>query len=177
MVRFTSLLIATLLSRFSVVTATYTLVEDLTNPDSFWSAMEFFTGPDPTNGHVQFVDMETANSTGLAGIVAANDGYAIYLGADTKSVAPQGRQSIRINSKKTHNNALWIADIGHVPVGPGSWPALWLLGTSTTPPYGAWPASGEIDILEQVNNASSNRMTLHTRTGVTIGNDTSTMAD
>ncbi len=107
------------------------------------SSMELFTGPDPTNGHVQFVDMETAKSTGLAGIVAANDGYAICLGADTKSVAPQGRQSIRLKSKKTHNNALWITEIGHLPVGPRCWPAYWLLGTSTTPPYGAWPASGE----------------------------------
>lgn len=35
-----------------------------------------------------------------------------------------------------------------VPVGIGTWPAIWMLPTDWT--YGGWPNSGEIDILEHV---------------------------
>lgn len=35
-----------------------------------------------------------------------------------------------------------------LPSGPGLWPAFWLLG------YGAWPESGEIDVLEYVGEAA-----------------------
>ncbi len=35
-----------------------------------------------------------------------------------------------------------------VPVGRGTWPAIWMLPTESV--YGGWPASGEIDILEHV---------------------------
>jgi beta-glucanase (GH16 family) len=33
-----------------------------------------------------------------------------------------------------------------LPIGQGIWPALWMLPTAS--PYGGWPVSGEIDILE-----------------------------
>lgn len=36
-----------------------------------------------------------------------------------------------------------------LPVGQGSWPAIWMLPTDEV--YGGWAASGEIDILEAVN--------------------------
>jgi len=36
-----------------------------------------------------------------------------------------------------------------VPVGQGTWPAVWMMPAD--PAYGAWPLSGEIDILEAVN--------------------------
>ena len=36
-----------------------------------------------------------------------------------------------------------------VPAGQGTWPAVWMMPDS--PEYGAWPRSGEIDILEAVN--------------------------
>ena len=34
-----------------------------------------------------------------------------------------------------------------LPCGPGSWPAIWMLGTG-----GKWPVDGEIDIMEHVGN-------------------------
>lgn len=37
-----------------------------------------------------------------------------------------------------------------LPTGRGTWPAIWMLPTEKT--YGGWPASGEIDIMEQVGN-------------------------
>lgn len=36
-----------------------------------------------------------------------------------------------------------------LPTGQGSWPAFWMLPTSSS--YGTWPLSGEIDIMEAIN--------------------------
>lgn len=41
-----------------------------------------------------------------------------------------------------------IEVIAKVPAGKGTWPAIWLM--SETSPYGHWPKSGEIDIMEHV---------------------------
>lgn len=38
-----------------------------------------------------------------------------------------------------------------LPVGKGLWPGFWML--STTEPYGGWPQSGEIDIMEFLGSA------------------------
>ncbi|MDX2115889.1 MAG: family 16 glycosylhydrolase [Planctomycetota bacterium] len=46
-----------------------------------------------------------------------------------------------------------------LPSGPGIWPAFWML--PTTSPYGGWAASGEIDIMESVNDADRIYGTIH----------------
>ena len=70
---------------------------------------------------------------------------------------------MRISSKKTYDKGLFIADIAHMPGGICSvWPAYWMLGSGT------WPTNGEIDILEGVNAANNNSMTLHTNAGCSI---------
>ena len=43
--------------------------------------------------------------------------------------------------------------------GKGSWPAIWMMPERDT--YGGWPASGEIDIMEHVNNESVMHQTIH----------------
>ncbi|MCU0104691.1 glycoside hydrolase family 16 protein [Acholeplasma vituli] len=52
----------------------------------------------------------------------------------------------------TRNKAQWkygkIQVNAKVPTGRGSWPAIWMLPTNYI--YGAWPNSGEIDIMEHV---------------------------
>ena len=40
----------------------------------------------------------------------------------------------------------------------GTWPAFWTVGPN-------WPNNGEIDIIEQVNEAGTNQMTLHSSSG------------
>lgn len=40
-----------------------------------------------------------------------------------------------------------------MPIGQGLWPAIWMLPTDTV--YGAWPSSGEIDIMEYLGHKPS----------------------
>jgi len=80
----------------------------------------------------------------------------------TNEVPTGGRKSLRVQSSKAFNHGLIVADIAHMPGGVCStWPAFWMVGPN-------WPASGEIDILEGVNEQTSNRMTLHTGSGVVV---------
>lgn len=46
-----------------------------------------------------------------------------------------------------------------LPSTPGIWPAFWMLPTNS--PYGGWAASGEIDIMESVNIATTIYGTIH----------------
>jgi beta-glucanase (GH16 family) len=47
-----------------------------------------------------------------------------------------------------------------LPIGPGLWPAFWMLPTDS--PYGGWAASGEIDIMENLGSEPNRVLgTLH----------------
>jgi len=49
-----------------------------------------------------------------------------------------------------------------LPTGRGLWPAIWMMPVKET--YGGWPASGEIDIMEQVGYAPDTiHISTHTR--------------
>lgn len=49
-----------------------------------------------------------------------------------------------------------------IPVGVGTWPAIWMMPTDKA--YGSWPASGEIDIMENVGFAPDSIVgTVHTQ--------------
>ena len=142
--------------------------------ENFFNNFQFFTDTDPTKGHVKYVDLPTANSTGLAGFIpddtiTPSTKPVVYLGVDyTTPDTTAGRPSTRVTSNQTFNNALILADILHMPAPIcGSWPAYWILGSAAT-----WPEAGEIDILENVNDASTNKYTLHTDPGITTTNYT-----
>ena len=146
--------------------AGYTLSQDYTS-SNFFDGFDFFTAADPTNGHVQFLGMDAANKSGIAGrIQGPNMTDAIYLSVDSNSVAPQGRGALRLSSNRTFHQGLFVADIAHMPGGIcGVWNAFWTFPNS---PEFIWPAGGEIDILEGVNDQAANKMTLHTTAGATI---------
>lgn len=137
---------------------------------NFFTTWDFFSGADPTNGFVEYVDATTANDQGLAG---QQDG-AIFMGVDSVTVGPaNGRKSVRLTSQQAFTKGLFIADIAHMPASVcGSWPAFWMFGPN-------WPGSGEIDIIEGVNTQETNSVTLHTSAGCTIDNsgtvDTTTL--
>ncbi|KAL4802665.1 concanavalin A-like lectin/glucanase domain-containing protein [Aspergillus unguis] len=138
-----------------LASAAYVLQDDYT-PDVFFDKFTFFTEADPTHGLVDFVDRGTAESGGLI-----STGSSVHMGVDHTNVAPGGRQSVRLSSTQTYNNGLFIIDLAHMPAGCGTWPAFWILGPD-------WPNGGEIDIIENVNDATTNEMTLHTNEGCTI---------
>ncbi len=141
-----------------IVKAAYT-IEDAYDTSNFFSGFSFFDGTDPTNGFVSYKSAAVANDSALAGY--SND--AVYLGVDYTTKNPSGgRASTRVNSNKAYTHGLFIADIAHMPGSIcGVWPAFWTFGPN-------WPASGEIDIIEGVNNGKTNTVTLHTSAGCTL---------
>lgn len=136
----TTLLLVSILSlllRVKFAQAAYVLADDYSG-EAFFSSFTFFTDPDPTNGHVVFKSEAEANATGLAGLIdGGNATKAVYLGVDTTSEAPEGRGSVRVQSTKSYQHALVIADIVHMPGSVcGTWPAFWMVGAD-------WPNDGE----------------------------------
>ncbi|KAI9749818.1 MAG: hypothetical protein M4579_006722, partial [Chaenotheca gracillima] len=141
----------------NLLAAAYSLVDDY-NPSNFFTMFSFFTGTDPTNGFVEYVDEATAQG---AGLIQTNSD-SVYIGVDHTNMAPNGRQSVRLGSTKSYTHGLFIADIAHMPGGIcGTWPAFWTVGPN-------WPSAGEIDIIEQVNDASTDQSTLHSNPGCTM---------
>ncbi|KAF8075109.1 concanavalin A-like lectin/glucanase domain-containing protein [Lyophyllum atratum] len=120
---------------------------------------DFYNKPDPTHGLVNYQDAASAKSKGLA---VVKDGQVILSVDDTTHLRPgEKRDSVRINSKKTYNGGLFIADFAAMPVGCSVWPAWWSVGPN-------WPSGGEIDVLEGVHNQDTNQYTLHTGDGCTL---------
>lgn len=155
------------ISKRDNATAPYTLIASYSG-DTFFDHFTTYTGPDPTNGHVNYTDMSFAAEQGLIGFIAHPDTNttSAYIGVDHKNPAPSGRNSVRLTSKaKFSPNSLTTISLNHIPVQHGLWPAIWLLGAD-----GAWPASGESDILEYVHKTPHNAMTLHTAPGCSVTN-------
>jgi beta-glucanase (GH16 family) len=110
----------------SLAHATYNLQIDYTGA-KFFDGFEFFTGADPTDGTVTFLDEVAANDTSLAGYIeTANNTMAIYMAADTTTSGGSGRASVRVSSIETFQHGLFIVDILHIPTGCGTWPAFWM---------------------------------------------------
>ncbi|MBB3222332.1 glycoside hydrolase family 16 protein [Pseudoduganella umbonata] len=67
------------------------------------------------------------------------------------SMPDYGGQAYTSARLVTRGKASWTQGFVEVraklPCGPGSWPAIWMLGTG-----GKWPADGEIDIMEHVGH-------------------------
>lgn len=143
-----------------VAKAQYTL-DTYYDANNFFNEFTFFAEDDPTHGFVQYVDQATAFSSGLA----RNNG-TIYFGADHTEANPAaGRKSTRLTSNKAFTHGLIIGDIAHMPENVcGAWPAFWTFGPN-------WPTSGEIDIIEGVNDQDATSVTLHTSPGCTITNE------
>ncbi|KAF4335377.1 Concanavalin A-like lectin glucanases superfamily [Fusarium beomiforme] len=133
----------------------YTLKTDYTgdNYADFFNKFSFWTSSDPTNGYVDYVDQATSLSNGLIGT-----GGNIYIGVDHTNVASgRGRKSVRLTSTESYDvNTLFVVDIAHMPQTCGTWPSFWTTATTST-----WPQQGEVDIIEQANNAQNNQMSLH----------------
>ena len=143
----------------------HSLTDDLSYKN-FFSAFDFFNETDPTKGFVNYHNQEDATKQGL--ICYLEDTKSVFMGVDYTTKDPTGRASVRLESKKSWNHGLLIADIRHMPSSEcGTWPAFWLLSSSVQ-----WPNGGEVDILEGVNDYESNSVTLHTTKGCVVDNST-----
>ncbi|KAF8458782.1 concanavalin A-like lectin/glucanase domain-containing protein [Kalaharituber pfeilii] len=123
-----------MLSLLTGVSGWYSVLEDDYNPDNFFSKFDFFTGHDPTNGFVRYIDEGRAWNQGLI----RKNGDSVYIGVDHTNQAPM--------SKKAYTRGFIC----------GIWPAFWMLGRDNG------PFDGEIDIIEGVHMNSNNHMALHT---------------
>jgi hypothetical protein len=97
--------------------AGYVLEDDYMT--DFYGAFDFFTDADPTEGFVKYVDEATAKQTGLINSSSSVPSW----GVDTQNECPEGRPSVRIQSKKTYDSGLIVLDVAHMPFGCGTWPA------------------------------------------------------
>jgi len=131
--------------------------------NDFFDGWNFFTASDPTHGLVDYVDEDTAQSNGLLEVNSL--GNAVMRVETTETVSGN-RQSVRISTQSQFNGGLVIMDSVHMPTGCGTWPAFWTDGPN-------WPAGGEIDIVEGVNDYTNNQATIHTDVGCTLPNSSS----
>jgi hypothetical protein len=132
--------------------------------NNFFDNFYFFNANDPTHGTVRYVDRGTAQNMGLIGI--QNGKVRISADSQHSYGGNDGRPSVRIHSHDKYNSGLFIYDIDHMPVGPGTWPAYWFLGAN-------WPNNGEIDVLEGVDGNEYNNMALHSTQNCRMPSDAS----
>ncbi|GJJ15425.1 hypothetical protein Clacol_009702 [Clathrus columnatus] len=130
--------------------------------ETFFDDWTYFDGPDLlTNGDVVWVSKEVAIETNLTFV--NNAGNAIIKVDNTSLVVfNQKRNSIRITTNDTYGaGSVWTADILHAPFGCSVWPAWWSQAPTS-------PIGGEIDTFENVNQATTNQISLHTTTGCNL---------
>ncbi|TDL28915.1 glycoside hydrolase family 16 protein [Rickenella mellea] len=137
-------------------------LQDSWSGSDFYSGWSFWDTADPTHGNVQFVDQQTAQSNQLVGVNSAGN---FLMRVETTPQVSGNRKSIRITTDNTYTGGIFILDAVHMPTGCGTWPAFWSNGPN-------WPAGGEIDIVEGVNDYTNNQATIHTNPGCTIPSNT-----
>ncbi|HSV12905.1 MAG TPA: glycoside hydrolase family 16 protein, partial [Tepidisphaeraceae bacterium] len=107
---------------------------------------------------------QPATGTNSNNVFASTDGTG--LGAltiraiATGSGGSQTYTSGRIKTPNLFNQAYGLIEFrAKLPAGTGLWPAVWMLPANaagqTSPKYGGWPTSGEIDILESKGQQAS----------------------
>ncbi|KAF8217156.1 glycoside hydrolase family 16 protein [Mycena galopus ATCC 62051] len=137
---------------------TYSLSENIVGT-GFYNSFNFEAISDPTAGRVNYVDKATAQSLNLT--YASDDTF--ILRADFKTVisdsSATGRDSVRIRTNNAYTTHAAVFDIVHMPQGCGTWPAVWETNEAN------WPAGGEVDIVEGVNDQGTDQVTLHTSPG------------
>ncbi|KAK8847650.1 hypothetical protein IAR55_005509 [Kwoniella newhampshirensis] len=136
---------------------------------SFFDGFEFpvETYDNTTNGDVFWA---TPSNTSL---LYVNDANRVILKVDntTSVVYNEKRYAPKLLTKNTYEpGTVWVMDAVHMPYGCSVWPALWTQGPN-------WPAGGEIDIIEGINDRTFSMMALHTGNAstCTVSNSSSSM--
>ena len=91
-------------------------------------------------------------------LTSINSAGNAILRVDSTPQVSGNRNSVRIQTQYSFTGGLVIMDSVHMPAGCGTWPAFWTNGPT-------WPQTGEIDIVEGVNNYTNNQATVHAGNG------------
>ncbi|CDS00560.1 related to mixed-linked glucanase precursor MLG1 [Sporisorium scitamineum] len=135
--------------------------------NDFFSSFDWFTDKDPTNGLVNYQSQSDARAQNLSFVDAEGN---LHMAVSTTPVALAGRNSVRITSKQSYSDGVYVLNVTHVPVGCATWPAFW----TVTENLKSWPNGGEIDIMENANDEyAANLVSVHTNTSCTIPNSIS----
>ncbi|GAA5924509.1 hypothetical protein JCM1841_004606 [Sporobolomyces salmonicolor] len=129
----------------------YSLVTHATGQD-FLDLFDFATGTGENDGIAEYVGSSTAWSSDL---VSVSQNGTVKLGVSTAQNSGSTRQAIKLTSKQTYQDGLYVWDVQKMPQVCGSWPAIWSSGAD-------WPNQGEIDVVEYVSRQSMNSFSVHT---------------
>nr|XP_019046886.1 hypothetical protein I302_03489 [Kwoniella bestiolae CBS 10118]OCF25816.1 hypothetical protein I302_03489 [Kwoniella bestiolae CBS 10118] len=149
-------LFATLLVLSGVRAAQYPLTESHSGT-TFFDGWRFpaETYDNTTNGDTFWA---TAQNTSL---LYTNEAGRVVLKVDNTSFVPynEKRYAPKLFSKNSYGpGTVFVMDAVHLPYGCSVWGAFWTQGAN-------WPAGGEIDIFEGINQRKENMMALHTSGG------------
>ncbi len=127
------------------------------------------SSPDPSKWAIElggkgFGNHELETYTGRPANAQQMDGHLVITARKEDLTGPDGTPrnytSARLRTQGHFAQAYGRFEARmQLPLGKGIWPAFWLLGDNieTTP----WPACGEIDIMEDIGEASTVYSTLH----------------
>ena len=121
------------------------------------------------------IEIDRTNWTHETGDSMPNDELESYTDRPDNSIVQNGNLVIIARQEQYHSNSYTSARLRSytkadflygrlsarikLPVGQGIWPAFWMMPTTSV--YGGWPHSGEIDILETINQADRVYGTIH----------------
>ncbi|KAJ3495791.1 hypothetical protein NLG97_g3139 [Lecanicillium saksenae] len=157
--------LAVMLAGASTVSGTVFSLSETYDVSNFFDKFDFFESKygtdnpnehDPSHGFVNYKSSKAAFHDGLV----KYGGQDVYIGVDSDNTwwDPDGRPSVRLESKNEYTKGLFIARFNHLPKRAcGAWPAFWMYS-----PVGTWPKGGEIDIYENWNLATENHPAFHT---------------
>ncbi|KAI2793498.1 hypothetical protein POX_a00078 [Penicillium oxalicum] len=138
-------------------------LRDAYDGPTFFDHFNYYSDVDPTSGFVSYVSQQSAQSKNLT--YAAPNSAILRVDASTYNPT-KGRESVRIESKKSYDAGLFLFDIFHTPYGCGTWPALWMTDSQN------WPNNGEIDVVESHNAGThGNEMSLHAAGACSMGGE------
>jgi hypothetical protein len=104
-------------------TARYSVTANYTGP-SFFDNFNFYSAADPTHGYVYYTTQQQAFDWGLVNTSSSG----AFIGCDSWSISSgSGRASVRLESKSTWNEGLFVMSLSHMPQGCGTWPAWWMV--------------------------------------------------
>ncbi|WWD00872.1 hypothetical protein V866_007810 [Kwoniella sp. B9012] len=154
--KFSISLLAVVLALRGVRAAQYPLTESH-HGTTFFDGWKFpaETYDNTTNGDTFWA---TAQNTSL---LYTNDAGRVILKVDNTTSVPynEKRYAPKLLSKNTYGpGTVFVMDAVHLPYGCSVWGAFWTQGAN-------WPAGGEIDIFEGINQRKENMMALHTSGG------------